>query len=219
MNRSSETSRPDETVDLNIQATPSFGEGTARLEDQHPQSWMHSPLLPMIETSNISPTPARGLLNGEAAAHRSSRGEYPSYNRETSKRIRPGSVVEPDLHAKKAGGQRESDFLTGSPKGMSLGRGRLRSGPSNKRLCRMVCTVGIHDKYLDHLLKQPQTSDLLGTGECTSRRSGLSFRSVSEAMEVDRKLRTAVESWQRKECLQTDVEYTLLSHVKGKGRA
>lgn len=139
-----------------------------------------------------------------------------------SKRKRANSF-EPNPLDTRAGGQgrldnqMDPDFLTGSPKQVYLGRSRLESAPSDRRLCKTTCTIVVLGEDMDRLLQQIQSPDSFATSQC--EQNSFSFTSISEAMDVDRKLRATVDCWARKQNFEADVDYMLLSQVKGKGKA
>jgi hypothetical protein len=160
--------------------------------------------------------------NGETARLFHQIDEGSGYGGGRPKRRRLCSGVEPNLFDTRADGpsnnQRGKDLPPGSPKQVCLAKSRLKSMPSDTRLCRTACTISIFGEEMGRLLEQGQTSDSFATGE--GGRSSWDFKSMAEAMDVDQRLRATVMSWAKKQNLDARlVEYTLLSQVKGKGKA
>lgn len=95
-------------------------------------------------------------------------------------------------------------------------RQRMKSRPNDNSPCGLACSVRVLPKNLEVMLKHTQAFDSYLTGEDLPRAMG--FERLSEVTEVNEKLHTAVEIWLRREQLEVDVDYSLFTQAKGKGK-
>ena len=92
----------------------------------------------------------------------------------------------------------------------------MKSRPNDNSPCGLACSVRVLPKNLEVMLKHTQAFDSYLTGEDLPRAMG--FERLSEVTEVNEKLHTAVEIWLRREQLEVDVDYSLFTQAKGKGK-
>lgn len=213
-------------MDTHAQSRPSFRSQTTRLEKQshHELPGLSRLMMEAVNQGHIADTVVSlgSHMDGEPTRLVRQIDEGSGYDGGRLKRRRLCSGVEPDLSDTRADGpsydQSGKDLPSGYPKQVCLAKSRLKSIPSDTRLCRTACTISILGEEMGRLLEQVQTSGPFAISE--SGRSSWDFNSMAEAMDVDQRLRATVTAWAKKQNLDANVvEYTLLSQVKGKSRA
>jgi DNA mismatch repair protein MutL len=110
-----------------------------------------------------------------------------------------------------------SESRDGSLAHLRFARQRMKSCPIEHSLYELACKVKVLYEEMGVLLKHTQSLDCYLTGG--ELRSAIGFKTLSEITEIDKKLYAAVETWRMQGNLDIDVEYTLFSQAKGKGKA